>query len=130
MLAPEVSGEIEIDDAVRKVQQARRRVAQVRRALGSQEPGELNACVPVLNEVIGCLGEMQAWGEKLLRRDPGLARELEALRFDSGVVRRMIEGGSRFYQGWARMLAIAAAGYTPSGEPAALTAPGSVSYEA
>lgn len=109
---------------------ARGRVAAVRAALENPTPEDVAGCLPLLEDAIGCLGAMPvAPGEFHAAREPGLAGELDALRFDLGVMQRLVEGGAEFYRNWARALATVAGGYTPSGEPAALTAPGSVSVE-
>src|SRR5438046_8770932 len=104
-----------------QVKIARGRVAAVRTALQWTTPQEIGGCLPLLDEAIGCLHSVPT-----APHDPELAGELETLQFELGVVRRLIEGSAGFYGGWARVLATAAAGYTPAGEPAALTAPRSV----
>ncbi len=103
---------------------ARERVAVVRGALKTSNLEEIAGCLPLLEEAIGCLHQMPA-----APPDAELRSELEALRFDVGVVRRLAEGGAEFYRNWARVLATTAAGYTPAGEPAALAARGSISVE-
>ena len=128
-----------------KLQQARVRTAEVRQALASAStPEEVGACVPLLHEAITCLRaiapvadsspenmspENAAPKNAATPSQPELAREFAALCFELGVARRLIEGGAEFYQGWARTLAVVLSGYTPSGEPAALTAPGSLSLQ-
>lgn len=109
-----------------QVKSARGRLAEVRAVLQSPSPEELSRCIPLLDEAIACLEAMDP-GQQPRKAD--LAQELGLLRFELGVVRRLIEGGAEFYQGWARILAMAAVGYTVTGEPAPLTAPGSVSVE-
>ena len=133
-----------------KLQQARVRTAEVRQALASAStPEEVGACVPLLHDAIACLQSLAAAPDPSPENpslegaspensspknaatpsQPELAREFAALRFELGVARRLIEGGAEFYQGWARTLAVVLSGYTPSGEPAALTAPGSLSLQ-
>ena len=107
-----------------QVKIARERVGAVRAALRSATPEEIGGCLPLLDEAIGCLHAVPT-----APHDPELAGELDALQFELGVARRLIEGSAEFYRGWAGVLATAAAGYTPAGEPAALTAPGSVCLE-
>jgi hypothetical protein len=111
-----------------QVQRTRARVGEIRATLRSPTAEEIGGCVPLLEEAIACLRAVEAaaddrerWGEAAL--------EMAGLQFELGVVGRLIEGGAAFYQGWARVLATAAAGYTPAGEPAALNAPGSVSVQ-
>jgi hypothetical protein len=141
MLAQSMLGETALDGGaldevtLGEIRSARARLGEVLRALSSSSaphvvtPEEIGGCAPLLEEAIACLRAMPAPQNPSLRNGPELAREFEGLRFELGVVRRLIEGGAEFYRGWARILATAAAGYTPSGEPAALTASGSVSLE-
>lgn len=121
------------DTILAKLRQARARMAEVRQALSSAStPEEIGACLPLLEEAIACLraiAPVPAPPNALKLSGPELAGEIAAVRFESGIVRRVLEGGAQFYQGWARILAGAVAGYMPTGEPAALTAPGSVSIE-
>jgi hypothetical protein len=98
----------------------------VREALSAAStPEEIGACLQPLEAVIICLRAIRSAGQA-----PPLAGELEELRFEMGVVGRLIVGGGAFYQGWGRTLAAAENGYTPSGDPPALQAPGSVSLMA
>lgn len=138
-------GRIAPNDATReailsKLRQARARTAEVRQALESAStPEEVGACVPLLHEAIACLQTLATAANPSPENaspkrtatpsQPELAREFAALRFELGVARRLIEGGAEFYQGWARTLAAVLSGYTPSGEPAPLTAPGSLSLQ-
>ena len=148
-------GRIAPNDARREailsqLRQARARTAEVRQALASAStPEEVGACVPLLHDAIACLQSLAAAPDPLPENpslegaspensspqnaappsQPELAREFAALRFELGVAQRLIEGGAEFYQGWARTLAVVLSGYTPSGEPAALTAPGSLSLQ-
>ena len=102
-----------------EIRAVRRRLAEVRFLLISPSPDEVNRCVPLLEEAIT---RMQA-----IQPAPERTGELRALRFELGVVGRVAAGGAEFYHEWARMLAAAAAGYTAAGEPAPLTAAGSLS---
>ena len=121
-----------------RLREARARLGEARLALASAStPEEIGRCAPLLEETILLLqaipslpgGPNRAVEGKAVEDDAELAREFAALQFELGVVRRLIEGGMNFYQGWARILAAVLVGYTPSGEPAALTAQGSVSLE-
>jgi hypothetical protein len=109
-----------------QIKSARGHVAAVRAALQSPWPEELGRGIPRLNEAIVCLEALEPGRDP---RKADLAQELSALRFELGVVRRLVAGGAEFYRGWARILAMAAGSYTPTGDPAPLTAPGSVSVE-
>jgi hypothetical protein len=107
-----------------QVKRARGHLAAVRTLLRSPSAEDVNRCIPLLHEAIACLGASEP--------TPELARELSALRFEVGVVRRLIERGAEFYQGWAKWMAAAAAGqaamsYTETGNPAPRAAPGSLS---
>ena len=121
-----------------KLRQARARLSDVRRVLaGASTPQEIGGCAPLLEEAILALQAIPSRPAGCLAGGPDhadetaaeLAREFAALQFELGVVRRLIDGGADFYQGWARVLAAVLSGYTPSGEPAALPAQGSVSLE-
>ncbi len=118
---------------LRKLQQARARLSDVQRVLAAAStPGEIGGCAPLLEEAILALQAIPFLPNEpdhAVEYEAELAREFAALQFELGVVRRLIEGGADFYQGWARALAAVLTGYTPSGEPAALTAQGSVSLE-
>jgi hypothetical protein len=111
-----------------KLRSARARMREARLALSFAGPEEISGCVRLLEEAVACLRALPPATDRGMKTDPEMAREWEAVRFEWGIVRRLIEGGGQFYQGWARILA-AASGYTPSGEPVALTAPGSVSLK-
>jgi hypothetical protein len=121
-----------------KLRQARARLSDVQRVLAAAStPKEIGGCAPLLEEAILALqaipslpgGPNHAVESEAVETGAELAREFAELQFELGVVRRLIEGGADFYQGWARVLAAVLTGYTPSGEPAALTAQGSVSLE-
>ena len=123
-----------------QLRQARARLSDVRRVLAAAStPEEIRDCAPLLEEAILALQAIPSRADGFLlsssvpdhadETSGELAREFEALQFELGVVRRLIEGGADFYRGWARILAAVLTGYTPSGEPAALTARGSVSLE-
>ena len=88
-------------------------------------PEEIGACLQPLEDVITCLSAIRS-----AEQAPPLAGGVEALRFELGVIGRLIAGGMAFYQDWGRILAAAEAGYTSSGDPPALTVPGSVSLVA
>jgi hypothetical protein len=128
---------------LRKLQQARARLSDVQRVLAAAStPNEIGGCAPLLEEAILALqaipslldrpwvgGPDHAVESGAVETGAEVAREFAELQFELGVVRRLIEGGADFYRGWARALAAVLTGYTPSGEPAALTAQGSVSLE-
>lgn len=111
------------------VAEARAHVAALRQALFSPDPEAILACVPGLALAAECMQTV----ERELRAQPALAidevRELNALKSELGAVHKLIEHGARFYRGWARILGSAAAGYTASGEAAALAPAGSVALE-
>ena len=88
---------------------ARRNVEQLRNALVSPSPQDIEQCLPGLVEAAACLGIIQqnlGAGEA----DPELGRELKALKNDLTAVNKLIEHGATFYQGWARLLGSATAG--------------------
>jgi hypothetical protein len=57
---------------------------------------------------------------------PLLCAELEALRKELDIARRLVAQGSAFYAAWARVLGSATWGYTPVGSAALVEAAGSV----
>ena len=124
------SNEAGLDQAIlSKTRRARARIAEVRRTLTfspdqALAPQDIGACAPLMEEAIACLQAIPS-GEA----EANLVGELAGLRFELGVLERILEGGTEFYRGWGRVLAAATAGYTPSGDPAALTEPGSLSLQ-
>ena len=104
-----------------EVKSARGHLAAVRAQVLSSSPEEVEQCIPVLHEAIACLRAVEP------RAD--LAKELNALRFEIGVVGRLVERSAAFYHGWAKTLAAAAAGYTATGDPAPLRVARSISVE-
>jgi hypothetical protein len=128
---PSEAGSIQLN--LSKLREARARLGEVRRVLSSAStPEEIGDCAPLLEEAILALQAIPSLlggPNHAVENEAELAREFAALQFELGVVRRLIEGGMNFYQGWARVLAAVLTGYTPSGEPAALTARGSVLLE-
>ena len=89
---------------------ARRHVEALRAALLSPSPEAIERCLPALEEAVRCL----TGAEKELRD----AAACRALRNELRIVNRLIEHGAAFYQGWAKLLGAATAGYMPTGEAA------------
>src|SRR5271156_6097409 len=97
---------------------ARSRVTALRSALlsPSQSPAELMDCVPGLSKAATCLSAI----EQRLKAQPAAAkvvsihhvRGLKSLQAELRAVQKLIEHGSAFHRGWARLLGAAAAGYT------------------
>jgi hypothetical protein len=111
-----------------KLQDVRRRVAILRCALLAPSAGEIHGCLPEVMEAVRCLSSIQ---QELQNSNRGhdeedFARELKALNNDLRLVHRLIDHSVAFYQGWARLLGSATAGYMRSGESAPLTVPGAV----
>ncbi len=111
---------------------ARTHIERLRGALLSPSPDEIEQCLPGLVEAAACLGLVQqklklGEVEGLGAADPELGRELKALKNDLTAVRRLIEHGASFYQGWAKLLGSATAGYTPTGDAAPISFTGSLS---
>jgi hypothetical protein len=123
------------EDISGQIRRARRHVAALRSALLSpaQSPGELMDCAPGLSKAAGHLSAI----EHRLRAQPAVSkvvsidhvRELKSLQTDLRAVQKLIEHGAAFHRGWARLLGVAAAGYTSSGEAAPLRARGSVAMK-
>jgi hypothetical protein len=111
-----------------KVSSARRELARVREALISPAPEEIEKCLPALAEAAGCLASI----EQDLRSTAApheLAGELTHLRAELKAAAKLIANGAAFYHGWAKLLASAAIGYTPSGDAAPLAAAGTISVK-
>jgi hypothetical protein len=106
-----------------QVKRARGHLAAVRAQVLSSSPEEVEQCIPELNEAIACLQGMEPG------RDASLLAELRGLKFEIGVISRLVARSAEFYQGWAKVLAAVAAGYTVTGDPAPLTAPGAISVK-
>jgi hypothetical protein len=98
-------------------------LAAVRAQVLASSPEEVERCIPVLNEAIACLQGLEPG------HDASLLAELRSLMFEIGVVSRLVQRGAEFYQDWAKVLAATAAGYTATGDPAPLAAPGALSVK-
>jgi hypothetical protein len=86
-------------------------------------------CIPALHKAITCLRAVKPAPDQPV---PELRAELNALRFELGVMSRLVLGAAEFNQGWAKALAATAAecagvGYTAAGDPTPLSAPRSLS---
>ena len=131
------------------VQRARRHVDALRVALQSTSPEDLARCIPELEEAVACLQGIehslrgpsakvqpaieppagpakagranQEWEPKL-----PMAQQLHSLNRELEIAQRLVIHGTAFCDGWARMLGSAAGGYGASGDPAPLSAPGTV----
>jgi hypothetical protein len=124
----EPHGQDEPEEPVDTIKRARLRLGEVRRALQPGEPelvpDQVRACTGLLEEAIACIGTVP-----ITAASRELRREFESFRFELGVIRRLLDGGANFYRDWGRIVAGVASGYMPSGEPAPLTAAGSVSVK-
>ncbi len=109
-----------------RVQNARRLVAAARQALESASPEEAGRCATLLEQAIASVESAKEGGLEGVRAE---FDALRALKVELGILGRVAERGEEFYRGWARTLAAAALGYRPTGEPARLEAPGSVSLQ-
>lgn len=109
----------------------RLRVESLRMALLEPSQEELNRSLPALEEAAGYLvsieRELRDSGTGPIGHAVGLRTELQTLKNELRIVRRLIENGAAFYQNWARFLGGAEAGYISTGQPAPLGAGGSVS---
>ncbi|MSV35106.1 MAG: hypothetical protein EXQ47_05840 [Bryobacterales bacterium] len=117
-----------------QVKRARGRLAAVRTQVLSSSPEEVEQCIPALEEAIACLRASEPTPDLQAELKPALKKELIALRFELGVIRRLVQRSAEFYQGWAKVLAATAAGYTAmsytaTGDPVPLAAPGSLSVK-
>jgi hypothetical protein len=100
---------------------ARAGLAEFRSALESPSPEEIERLLPRLAEAAASVAAAEPRAQ--------LLQEIEALQHEIRVVRRMLEHGAAFYQGLARLLGAATAGYTPAGESAPLTAAPTISTQ-
>ena len=109
------------------INNARKHVEALRLALLTPSPEQIVRCLPGLEEAARCLAATE---RELPRAGPErleLPAELRALKNDLRAVNRLIERGAAYHQGWAKLLGLAAAGYTPTGDAAPIAASGSLS---
>jgi len=115
-------------------------VESLRGALLNPSREDLEQCLPALEEAVRCLVSI----ERKLRDQAaesaqhslgptttgatGLRTGLEALKNELRIVSRLIANGAAFCENWAKFLGGAEAGYVSTGQPASLTAGGSVSF--
>lgn len=111
-----------------KVNGARREVARLREALLSPSPAEIESCLPALTEAAGCLASLEHDLQSSIAT-PEMEQELQQLKSELKMAAKLIANGAAFYHGWAKLLASAALGYTPSGDAAPLAAAGTVSLK-
>ncbi len=113
---------------LRKASAARQEVARLRQALISPGPEEIENCLPALAEAAGCLTSIEQ-ELKTTAAPVEIYSELQGLQAELAMAAKLISNGAAFYHGWAKLLASAASGYTPSGDAAPLAAAGSVSVK-
>ncbi len=112
------------------VSDARQEIGTVRQLLLSPGPDTYDRCRPRLERAIGCLESF----EKAVREEPysnpqHVRRELEGIRRELEQVTALINGAAAFYQGLGQILAAAATGYTPAGQPGVWQPPARLSAE-
>ena len=114
-----------------QLQSVRQRIESLRIALLTPSQEELDQSLPSLEEAIGCLVsiEQELSGSASISPVEGirLRIELQGLQKELQIVNRLIEHGEAFCQKWAKFLGAAEAGYVSTGQPAQLTAGGSLS---
>jgi hypothetical protein len=97
-----------------KIKQARDRIEALRLALLQPTPEEIGAALPGLEDAARCLETV----ERELREGTcvpyEVRRELKLLKNDLRISGRLIEQGTAFCQGWAKMLGAGPA-YTKEG---------------
>lgn len=113
---------------LRKASAARREVARLRQALISPGPEEIEKCLPALAEAASCLASIEQ-ELKTTAAPAGIYSEMKGLQAELAMAAKLIANGAAFYHGWAKLLASAVSGYTPSGDVAPLAAAGSVSVK-
>jgi hypothetical protein len=110
------------------IRDARRHIEALRAALLLPSPDPIEQCLPALEEAVrNLISVEQELRDAQSPGRPELRAELKSLETEMRIVKGLIANGAAFYQGWAKMLGAAAAGYTSAGQPAALQPPGSIS---
>lgn len=116
-----------------QLQEVRRAVDALRVALQSPAHEEIDQCLPKLEQAVACLTaiekELSGRTVKKAEDPPEIGLQLLSLRNELEVAQRLVIHGSAFCESWGRMLGVAAGGYMPTGEAAALDAHGSLSVE-
>ena len=102
------------------VRHVRSKVEALRAALLTPNPQQISDALPGLEEAAVSLHALEAEVRANAATPADLRHQLKDLKNDLRTVAALVEHGATFYQGWAKMLAIAAAGYTPKGEAAPL----------
>lgn len=143
-------------DMLGEIQRARRHVDALCLALQSPSPEEMELCLPALEEAVACLQSVeQALREQSLSprttsisstRSSARAglpaptlqptpivlpilHQLHSLNNELDIAQRLVIHGAAYCDTWSRMLGGAEGGYVASGDPAPLSAPGSVSVK-
>jgi hypothetical protein len=106
---------------------ARNHVQTLRRALLSPSHEEIERCLPLLADAVGCISAIQRDLASQSNQDAELRRDLKSLRQELNAVNKLIEHGAAFWRGWARLLGSATSGYTPSGEARPVAVAGTIS---
>jgi hypothetical protein len=126
--------------AYQEARQAREHAAALKSHLIAPSAEQVWQAVPELEAAIACLARVANRGSEEAglgkpepadanRQQAAAARELQALRFELGVIARTASGAAEFYRNWAQILAASASGYQPTGEPASLQPRGTISVE-
>ena len=106
----------------------------LRIALQSPAPEDVQGCLPTLEETVASLQELvrdlqgQANAPKA-EEQTYFTLQLHALNSSLEVAQHLVMHGQTFCDGWARVLGSATGGYQPSGDPAPLSAPGTLSIK-
>lgn len=110
----------------------------LRIALQSPAPEDVQDCLPTLEETVASLQELvrdlQGQGERQVKapqveEQAYFTLQLHALNSSLEVAQHLVMHGQTFCDGWARVLGSATGGYQPSGDPAPLSAPGTLSIK-
>jgi hypothetical protein len=108
-------------DELERVRQAQANVREARRLLRNPSAGTVEESMPHVQAAVHCLEELR----HSLRSRAGraasaeLTAELTELRKEVSHASAQLERATALYRGWARLLYVAACGYTPNGQPAA-----------
>src|SRR5262249_41543770 len=115
------------DAMLSRVRKARKCAADVRNALKTSRPEELEQALPPLAEAIACLREVESAIASGEATTPELRAELALLREDLERIENLLNHGMAIQGGLMRILAAALGGYTESGEPSPVKTAGDVS---
>jgi hypothetical protein len=111
-----------------RIKQARDRIEPLRLALVNSTPEEFGAALPGLADAAFCLGAVEQELREGAAAPYEVRRELQLLKNELRIVARLIEHGTAFCRGWARILGASPA-YTQNGRTAPEQCTGTLSLQ-